>query len=184
MEAWDKRDSETRKAHNAFIAYRDMLPSPSLRQLAAQLGYKSVTTVSRWSKKHDWQDRVEAWAAHQRAEHERVIAEQFAEDRQQARQRRQNTVQALQGLLFRVMDAHQSSLDPHTLNQLSNAAKTIMSESRAEYNDLPTHRTATDVTSGGVPLSEKTLLIMARMGIQVEDVAAEFERMIQEAAGE
>lgn len=48
--------------------------------------------------------------------------------------------------------------------------------------EQPRWSNKTDIVMGRVPLSDETLRLLERMGIDVDDVAAEFERMIQAMA--
>jgi len=75
---WDQRPDETNKAYHRFCLYRDMGPDRSLAKLVQKLGkaknYK--VQLENWSVKHDWQDRVKAYDAHelerQREEREEI----------------------------------------------------------------------------------------------------------------
>jgi hypothetical protein len=60
---WDQQSKESSKAFAAFIAYRDMGSSRSLRQVAQSLG-KAANSIAELSKRHNWQERVMAWDAH------------------------------------------------------------------------------------------------------------------------
>ena len=57
---WDRRESETSKAYEAFTIYRDMGVERSLSKVAVKLG-KSETLISRWSYTHGWVERAAKW---------------------------------------------------------------------------------------------------------------------------
>ncbi len=51
---------ESAVAHQAYLTYRDMGPSRSLRKLAQRLG-KCESLLKRWSARHSWRERVMEW---------------------------------------------------------------------------------------------------------------------------
>lgn len=57
---YDRRHGETAKAYEAFSLYRNMGLERSIDAVAKLLG-KSTTFLCRWSSKHEWVERVEAW---------------------------------------------------------------------------------------------------------------------------
>jgi hypothetical protein len=57
---WEQESGESNAAFEAFARYRDMGPQRSTRAVAQELG-KSASLISRWSSKHDWQLRIQAW---------------------------------------------------------------------------------------------------------------------------
>lgn len=77
--AWDQRteppDKESDVAYQAFTEYREMPVPRSLRDVAQKLG-KSLTLIGRWSSKHEWVKRIEAWEAYLRTEKEAQRAQQ------------------------------------------------------------------------------------------------------------
>lgn len=60
VQPWSRRTSETSKAYEAFVAYRDMGAERTLRAVGEVLG-KSHAVLSVWSSKHDWVSRSAAW---------------------------------------------------------------------------------------------------------------------------
>lgn len=61
---WERQQSETSRAYEAFCIYRDMGADRSLRKVVQQLN-KNLTTIAEWSTKYDWVKRVAAWDAEQ-----------------------------------------------------------------------------------------------------------------------
>lgn len=57
---WDRRESESTKAYEAFSIYRDMGRERSLSKVAEKL-QKSETLMGRWSREHGWVDRAAKW---------------------------------------------------------------------------------------------------------------------------
>lgn len=55
--AWEKQANETSKAFEAFVTYREIGASRSHIKVARRLG-KSVQLISRWSRRHNWTQRV------------------------------------------------------------------------------------------------------------------------------
>lgn len=63
---WEQKDDETDRAYAAFVAYRDLGPHHrSLTSVARQLG-KNRELMGRWSRRHGWVERVQAWDEEQR----------------------------------------------------------------------------------------------------------------------
>ncbi|MBC7340903.1 MAG: hypothetical protein H5U02_00355 [Clostridia bacterium] len=60
MELWERQKGESRKAYQAFCAYRDMGPARSLAKVSQQLR-KSKVLLQRWSVRWSWVARAEAW---------------------------------------------------------------------------------------------------------------------------
>jgi uncharacterized protein YjcR len=59
-EPWEKQPGESFKAFTAFALYRDLSTTRSLAKVAESLG-KSVGLIERWSRRDDWQRRVERY---------------------------------------------------------------------------------------------------------------------------
>lgn len=57
---WDRRQSESVKAYEAFCIYRDMGTERSLAKVAEALA-KSEQLMKRWSATHEWVRRAEKW---------------------------------------------------------------------------------------------------------------------------
>lgn len=82
---WDKQDYETPKAHQGFLAYRDLGPKRSLKrawtlyQERTKPEHKRNNNVSShfadWSRNNQWVERAEAWDLHQAS-----LVEQQRED--------------------------------------------------------------------------------------------------------
>lgn len=78
--SWDKQESESNRAYNAFLTYRDMGALRSLRK-AAEIFYgiisvSKVNTFLRWSANNNWVARCGDWDA----EEERIRIEQKRKD--------------------------------------------------------------------------------------------------------
>lgn len=57
---WDRRESESSKAYEAFCIYRDMGTDRSLAKVAEELS-KSEQLMKRWSYTHGWVERAAKW---------------------------------------------------------------------------------------------------------------------------
>lgn len=154
MAAWDKREDESSRAYSAFIIYRDMGPQRSLRKTADiyyEPGSLNVRVIQKWSSKYDWVKRATAFDEAKRKTFEETIAADFEAERTQERARRQAIVNSLRNMLAKIMQEQISrdNLSPSEFNALTNAAKTVLQESRAEYNDLPAQRQELSGPAGG-----------------------------------
>lgn len=58
---WDRHPGESAKAYAAFIAYRDMGPTRSLRKLAAREDMTKVGQLGKWSSEWNWPERAVAF---------------------------------------------------------------------------------------------------------------------------
>jgi hypothetical protein len=173
---WDKRDSESVKAYQAFCDYRDMGTGRSLRalldQYIKQVSNKPPTTkwstISTWSHKHEWQKRVSAW----QIEQQHIKDEYNAELRLEQRGQRQKITIALNGMLAKVMNAeNQKTLKPSELNSIATAAAKILDQSRQEFNDLPTHRNE----NREITWQDKTIAYIKAGEIGYKELAEEFD---------
>lgn len=59
---WERQEGETPKAWEAFVVYRDLGSSRSLRGVANHLS-KGMSLISRWSSRWNWVERAAAWDA-------------------------------------------------------------------------------------------------------------------------
>lgn len=81
VQPWDRQPAETTPAYDAFRNYLYMGPARSTEKVARQLA-KSKTLMTRWSGRHGWVARVQAFEAHQARE---ADAEFMAANRERAR---------------------------------------------------------------------------------------------------
>ena len=59
---WERQEGETRRAYEAFRAFRDLGPLRSLRALTQTAeGHRVPTHVERWSARWEWRRRADAW---------------------------------------------------------------------------------------------------------------------------
>lgn len=79
---WERLESESSKAYEAFCIYRDMGIQRSLSKVADEL-QKSDTLIGRWSRTFDWVERAAQWDSEQ----DRVIRQQQLDDIKKMRKR-------------------------------------------------------------------------------------------------
>ena len=73
IQPWERRMTDTDRSWEAFDEYRMMGTGRSLQKAATKLG-KSVQLLDRWSKRHSWWERVQAWDRYEaRVVNERVL---------------------------------------------------------------------------------------------------------------
>lgn len=138
---WERQDNETVKAYEAFDTYLRM-DGRSIRDVAQRLN-KSDTLIARWSVKNNWVERVQAYEDHLAT----LRRDQYESKRLEARQSRQQLIDAMQSLIARVyrrLDSQEREgkalMSPQDLSALTSAVSRILQESRNEYNDLATQR--------------------------------------------
>jgi hypothetical protein len=93
---WQQRKGESAVAFAAFVAYRDMGPERSLSKVAkgGQVGGRTKHALEKWSAKHDWVARAEAWDQ----ELDRHRTDAAAAEVEEMRRRHIQTAQGMQGL--------------------------------------------------------------------------------------
>ena len=73
-EPWERQPDETAVAWEAFLLYRNLGAKRSNAKVAHQLG-KSKQLIDRWSSRHKWVRRVEAYEQDQEREYQAELAE-------------------------------------------------------------------------------------------------------------
>lgn len=156
---WDRRDTETAKAYNAFVVYRALGSGRSLAQAALELyggsgkdgakagRPKNLSTVEKWSSRHDWPARAAAWDAYQ----DKIAQAAFTAEN--ARRAREMAAQAQEGAdaaflvfmeLAATMKPHEAALAWRRFHDAERNARgmtTAVTETRhadADGNTLPT----------------------------------------------
>lgn len=59
LSPWDRRPGESARAYQTFRRFRDLGPLRSFDALLDETLRRS--TVTEWSRRHDWKDRAQAW---------------------------------------------------------------------------------------------------------------------------
>lgn len=92
---WERLPEESTEAFEAFKTYRDMGAERSLAKVGEKLG-KSTALMERWSARHEWVKRAQAWDD----EAERQAAQKQLKDiaNARARQRKQAVKMQLKAL--------------------------------------------------------------------------------------
>jgi hypothetical protein len=95
---WEKQPGESDAAFRAWRTYRDMEEGRSIRRAAQQLG-KAAITLEKWSRRHRWQARLDAWLYDQdRRLLEARETERMRLDREHAEHGRYVRIRAMQRL--------------------------------------------------------------------------------------
>lgn len=139
-----KQKGESAKAHQAYLDYRDMGVSRSLRKLQEQYAAltspadcptKRLGTLESWSSNFDWQKRI--------TEHDQQLqAEKAQADKQARTEERQRRTKMLNKIRKKVKEGIdnmqlETELDVKKFNSLMRAFKNYMELSMKQYNDLP-----------------------------------------------
>lgn len=132
-EPWDRQPDESPVAYAAFIVYRDQLanghPGRSTREVAREVN-KAQAQIGRWSSRHRWVRRVDAYDREQEAvklqamsrELERVARRQATSLGAAA----QALLQPIQAYLSRLSELQKAGEDPFagwTLRELTKEAR-------------------------------------------------------------
>lgn len=151
-----KQSGESAKAYQAYLDYRDMGVSRSLRKLQEKYSQstannppsKHLSTIEKWSSKHGWQSRVDEWQQQLAIQREKEAEEARIAERQ------------LRAKLLSVMSANliacMQTVSPSDIDDLQKLFRNFqiyMEQSRREHNDLPTERR--DLTSDNQAIEVK-----------------------------
>lgn len=128
-EPWERQPGETARAFEAFVVYRDMGASRSLKKAGQNLN-KAITTLAEWSSKYDWVKRVAAWDAEQdRIARNEMIAEMTAtrkKQRKQAQRMQEKGMELLESI----------SLGDAKLSEIVSLLKAGMEQERIAIGDV------------------------------------------------
>lgn len=149
---------ETSKAFSAYIDYRDMGVSRSLRKLVESYTApnapqdcptKNLTTIEGWSSKFKWQDRIAEWEQHQFDKREELLEQERHAERIKRGELLEKFRRKIEMNMW--MATLQDDDSIKAFNALTRAMNTYMMLSMRHYNDLPTERK--DLTSGDQPIA-------------------------------
>ncbi len=166
-----QRKGETAKAYQAYLDYRDMGISRSLKKLLdtylthtspAQCPTTRLGTLEKWSALYKWQERIADYESH--LAEERELAAESA--RIAERETRQRLLAAMRSKIEGQMKLANLN-DEKSLRTIVYAWNLYLDQSRKEHNDLPTTRT--DVTSAGKAVHVAFNIIPAEDSEHVDD---------------
>lgn len=156
-----KQKGESPKAHQAYLDYRDMGVSRSLRKLQERYAaHTSPTdcpttrlgTLEKWSSAYDWQKRI--------AEHDQQLQAEKAEADKQARiderQRRADMLEKMRNKIEKQMNHADLKTEDGTkaFTAWTRAMKFYIELSMKQYNDLPIKQE--EVTSRNINVNFNT----------------------------
>lgn len=170
---WDYQESDTSKSWEAFQFYRDTGRSRSMLDVSLKHA-KNLPTLKKWSVKHDWVERANAYDLYQ-DEIRRIADEQ---EREQERAQRREIVRFATQLVKeqgdRLGKLPKHDRKPAEVKAFLNIMQPALDQSRQEYNDLPTKR----VELIDQRLLQQTIDAIRKMGQEPEDV---FGRLVEAA---
>lgn len=127
---YEKLESETQKAYEAFCCYRDMGSSRSIDRVA-QESTKSRSIIRTWCKEHDWVKRADAYDTDKEAIARQILEEENRESyREKLRKYRQeneeigNALRATAVIVLKKFRTFANDLDPKNIKP-SNAANIV-----------------------------------------------------------
>jgi hypothetical protein len=127
---YEKLESETQKAYEAFCIYRDMGLSRSIERVRQQLGV-AATRLEKWSCTHDWVKRADAYDTDQEAIARQILEEENREAyREKLRKYRQeneeigNALRATAVIVLKKFRTFANDLDPKDIKP-SNSANIV-----------------------------------------------------------
>tara|TARA_R110002072_G_scaffold35076_2_gene104182 strand:- start:30280 stop:30816 length:537 start_codon:yes stop_codon:yes gene_type:complete len=140
---WARQEGESEKAYRAFIRYRDQ-EKRSQRKVAKALKTTPVW-VAKWSKAHDWVERVKAYD-----EHLAAVGQESAEDaaRLAARQRIDASREALALVIDKIRDVRSRGVEAVSLQDVTKLAIWASKEAALVHGEA-TERTEASVETSG-----------------------------------
>lgn len=152
-----RQKGETSKAYTAYIAYRDMGVTRSLRKLhnsyiaptaPQHCPTKNLTTIENWSSRYGWQDRIKSYEQYLYDQRETLMEK----DRYAERQKRTAMLEKFREKIDKQMFMANLQEDGiKAFEAMTRAIKTYAELSMKHYNDLPTERK--DLTTDNKPFA-------------------------------
>lgn len=150
MKPWDRRDTETTPAWEAFSTYRDLGHDRSIPKAIAAAGKNAGNTRGweTWSSRHDWPARVLEWDRHVDAQ----VQRRLAADAVKRAAAQAKLGQALQGVatqgVKKLLNAEGRLAKPLKAQEIAHLAKVGVDIERIAEGD-PTERMALEGPNGG-----------------------------------
>jgi hypothetical protein len=139
---WERQFNESRKAFEAFCAYRDMGPARSSEKVARELS-KSAQLIRRWSAKWNWVERVAEWGDEQ--DRQNRIAQTKAI--QKMNERHAKLAVALQGKIATGLNLLQDEtilgMTPSAISRLLEVGVKVERQARGEAGEVVEEKTET-----------------------------------------
>ncbi len=181
VRAWERQDSESDEAHEAFQAYLELGVKRTLVAAGQVLG-KSRQLMESWSAKHEWQRRIRAYSRHE----SRIVTDRLLAETASMRER-----QAIQGMnlqhraaarVAKMSDAEIAKMSIREVAQLARLGTDIERRAREISQDELDQQEREDVPSFQVnflhKVPEKMLSVRlpdGTVGYISEEARAEFE---------
>jgi hypothetical protein len=129
---YERLESESAKAFEAFSKYRDMGIERSLRKVAQELS-KSETIIKRWSGQHDWVERVKSFDA----EMDRKALIQEEKNRKDMVKRHASLATVFQSKVYeRLQKLNPDELSPSELIRWADLAVKMERTARGEPSEI------------------------------------------------
>ena len=139
--SWDKQETETNRAYNAFRTYRNMGALRSLRKAATEFyGIISVSKVNvflRWSSKHNWVARCGAYDVEQ----DRIFQVEQRDAIREMNKRQAKIGVTMQNKgITRLLDMDVSELTPDQAARLTKTGVEIERPARGEPTEISEYK--------------------------------------------
>lgn len=139
-EPWERRESESTKAYEAFCIYRDMGRERSLAKVAEKL-QKSETLMGRWSRENDWVKRAAKWDDEQDRIEREIAQKEQAKAIKDMRKRHADLGQAMlikaARALARIPD---DDIKPQDISRMVDVASKLERISRGDVGEVVEER--------------------------------------------
>ena len=167
MELWERQEGETPAQYKAFSIYRDLDGRSIDKAYRVLKGdtegtKKAPTRWKEWSVKNEWVDRVATYDDYL----DGLNREQDEADKLQARKERKQIIRNLKAISGEAIKRTYEKFNKDTtknltMTELIRLVSLILTEERAEYDDMPAQRHELTGPDGGPikidPIVDKTL---------------------------
>ncbi len=143
--SWDKQETETNRAFNAFLVYKNMGALRSLRKAAEEFygnayitnSVSKVNIFRRWSTKHNWVARCGAYDIEQ----DRIFQVEQREAIREMNKRQAKIGAAMQNKgITRLLDMDVNELTPDQAARLAKTGVEIERPARGEATEISEHK--------------------------------------------
>lgn len=149
---WSRLDKEPAQWFARFDVFRELGPGRTMEECYRRSVAEGKSKPSKTKRPHvswyeaserwNWKARAEAWDAHVKAERDALLDSErrtrWDQDRRKAQESRRQVVQALDGLLRKIIQSKANDMNERELKDLATAARAIFQESRLEFGEATT----------------------------------------------
>lgn len=143
---WERQKGESTNAYEAFCVYRDLGVKRSQVKTCEKLG-KNTTTISEWSVKFNWVERVEAYDDDQERKEREMLEKERLNDIKKMRERHADLAVSMLEKAARAMQAIPDvEVKASDITRMVDVASKLERISRGDVGDVIEERNGGDAT--------------------------------------